>query len=178
MENKILANVEVGETFKVADIEFIKFAEENGNTVAVAKESLFDSVFGDDNNFAESVILKRLKEEVLPKIENAIGAENIVEHEVDLLSMDGSDKWGKAKCKISIPTFDFYRKHVKVFDKHKVSRWWWLATPDSTSKHCNDDWVECVAPSGILNCHDSRCGFGGVRPFLIFVSSIFVSCKE
>lgn len=178
MENKILANVEVGETFKVADIEFIKFAEENGNTVAVAKESLFDSVFGDDNNFAESVILKRLKEEVLPKIENAIGAENIVEHEVDLLSMDGSDKWGKAKCKISIPTFDFYRKHVKVFDKHKVSRWWWLSTPDSTSKHSNDDWVECVAPSGFLFYNYGDYFSLGVRPFLIFVSSIFVSCKE
>lgn len=175
---KILKIVGVGEVFKVAGFEFIKFYDENGNTVAVAKDGWFNSTFGRNNNLAESKILKRLKEEFLPKIEAAIGAENILEHEVDLLSLDGSDKWGKIKEKISIPTFDFYRKHVKVFDKHKVSDWWWLATPDTTSEHLNDDWVRCVAPSGDISNCDSYYRNFGVRPFCIFVSSISVSCGD
>ena len=176
--DKILEKVGVGEVFSVAGFEFIKFYDENGNTVAVAKDSWFNSTFGRNNNLAESKILKRLKEEVLPKIEAAIGAENVVEHEVDLLSLDGSEKWGKIKGKISLPTFDFYRKHVKIFDKHKVNGWWWLATPDTTSEHLNDDWVRCVSPNGIIDYNYCNFRNSGVRPFLIFVSSISVSCED
>ena len=177
---KTLAEIKIGETFKVADIEFIKFADENGHTVAVAKESVFDSRFGDNNNFAESRVKSRLETEILHKIEGAVGAENIVEHEVDLLSLDGDDKWGKVKCKISIPTFDFYRHNVKVFDKYKINEWWWLATPVSTGTHCNDYWTLCVSPLGHFG-NFSYGYYGGVRPFIIFVSSISVisvSCEE
>jgi hypothetical protein len=174
---KILAEIANGELFEVAGIEFIKFADENGQTIAVAKDSLFDSHFGDENNnFAESIIKSRLEKEILTKIEKEIGAENILEHEVDLLSLDGDDKWGKIKCRISIPTFDFYRANVKIFDKHKLDAWWWLATPDTTSAHYNDVWVRCVAPRGHIDDFDYGSVIG-VRPFLVFSSSISVSYK-
>ena len=177
---KTLAEIKTGEIFKVADIEFIKFADENGHTIAVAKEGLFFSRFGNDNNFAKSIVKQRLDSEILPKIEKAIGAENIIEHEVDLLSLDGDDKWGKAKCKISIPTFDFYRNNVKIFDKHLLNDWWWTATPNTTATHYNDDWVCCVSPRGYfsINYYNDD---NAVRPFMIFVSSISVisvSCEE
>ena len=175
---KTLAEIEIGEIFKVADIEFIKFADENGRTVAVAKDSVFNTRFGSNNNFAESIVKQRLDSEILPKIEKVIGAENIIEHEVDLLSLDGDDKWGKSKCKISIPTFDFYRHNVKIFDKYKLDHRWWLAPPDTTAKHYKDWWTVCVSPPRFF----SRCyyGDGAVRPFMIFVSSISVisvSCE-
>lgn len=178
---KTLAEIKIGETFKVADIEFIKFADENGHTIAVAKDSVFNSQFGENNNFAESVVKSRLETEILPKIESVVGTENIVEHEVDLLSLDGDDKWGKVKCKISIPTFDFYRHNVKIFDKYKLGKWWWLATPDTTSKHYCDDWTVCVSPHGDVNRGLSFYYDYCVRPFIIFVSSISVisvSCEE
>lgn len=177
---KTLAEIKIGETFKVADIEFIKFADRDGNTVAVAKDSVFSSTFGKDNNYAKSTIKRRLENEFLPKIEQAVGTENIVEHEVDLISLDGDDKWGKTTCRISIPTFDFYRQNVKIFDKYMLDEWWWLATPETTKKHHNDIWITCVSPHGfIINFiyFNSR----GVRPFMIFVSSISVisvSCEE
>lgn len=175
---KTLAEIENGELFEVAGIKFVKFSDENGQTVAVAKDLVFYSRFGNNNNFAESAVKKRLEKEILPKIEKEVGAENIVEHEVDLLSLDGDDKWGKVKCKISIPTFDFYRRNVKVFDKYNPNVLWWLATPDTTSAHYNDDYSSCVAPRGGINgngyCSNNR----GVRPFLIFLSSISVSCEE
>ena len=178
---KTLAEIKIGETFKVADIEFIKFADENGNTIAVAKESVFISRFGDNNNFAESLVKSRLESEMLPKIAEAIGEKNIVEHDVDLLSLDGDDKWGKVKCKISLPTFDFYRHNIKIFDKYKLNKWWWLATAETTSNHYCDDWVVCVSPRGGIDDRISYCNYYGVRPFVIFVSSISVisvSCEE
>ena len=177
---KTLAEIKTGETFKVADIEFIKFADRDGNTIAVTKDSVFNSIFGKDNNFSKSTLKDRLENEILSKIEKAVDAGNIVEHEVDLLSLDGDDKWGKTTCRISIPTFDFYRQHVKIFDKYKLDEWWWLATPESTKKHCNDSWITCVSPHGNISGHYYDYCYG-VRPFMIFVSSISVisvSCEE
>ncbi|MBR2870074.1 MAG: hypothetical protein IKB98_01650 [Clostridia bacterium] len=178
MKKEILANIKDGEIFSIAGVEFIKFFDKDGITTAVAKNSLGDYRFGDNNNFAESSIKKMLEKEFLPKLEKEIGAENIVGHEVDLLSLDGSDKWGKINCKVSLPTFDFYRQNVKTFDKHKLDNWWWLVTPDTTSEHYDDNWLVCVSPHGnFYNNYFSNNNFG-VRPFLTFVSSISISCEE
>ena len=171
-----LSDVKVSGLFKVAGIEFIKFSQDGNRTVAVAKDSLFNSAFGDDNNFAKSKILKRLQEDVLPKIEAEVGAENVLEFETDLLSLDGSDLHGKVTSKIGLPTFDFYRQNVKVFDEHKLDAWWWLATPDTTEEHVNNHWVVCVSPRGCIIYGGYFHGNSrGVRPFLIFESSISVS---
>ena len=179
MKKEILSNIKDGELFSIAGIEFIKFSDKDGITTAVAKDSIGDYRFGDNNNnFAESYIKKMFEEEFLPKLEKEIGAENIVEHEVDLLSLDGSDKWGKVNCKASLPTFDFYRQNVKIFDKYKLDDWWWLVTPDSTSEHYNDFWVVCVSPDGDFDDGIYDLNDIGVRPFLTFVSSISISCEE
>lgn len=177
MKKEILSNVKDGEIFSIAGVEFIKFSDKNGITTAVAKDSLGDRRFGTNNNYAKSDIREWLEEEFLPKIEAEIGAENILEHEVDLLSLDGSDKWGKVNCKVSLPTFDFYRQNVKVFDKHKLKDWWWLVTPDSTNEHYSDNWIVCVSPSGYVVSYDYYFNLG-VRPFFTFISSISISIEE
>ena len=178
MENnkRTLAELAAGEIFKIGDMEFMKICDENGGTAAVTKNILFRSAFGENNNFAESKVLKRLKKEILSKIEAEAGADNVQEFETDLISLDGSTKWGKLKSKISLVTFDFYRKHVKIFDTCKPDTWWWTATPDTTSEHICDDWIVCVSPRGSISFdfYDYYCS--GVRPFCIFNSSISVSC--
>ncbi len=172
-----LTEVITGKTFKIGDVEFIKFAEENGEVTAVAKECVFRSQFGKNNDFKESEILKRLTTEFLPKIAESTGEENIVAHRVDLTSLDGLKTHGETVCKVSIPTFDFYRANVSIFDKYKLDTWWWLATPDTTSEHLNNSWISCVSPDGDIYINDYH-GSIGVRPFLKFVSSIFVSVEE
>lgn len=172
-----LSEIANGKTFKIGDVEFIKFTEENGETTAVLKDCVYRSEFGKNNNFAKSKVLEKLKKEFLPKITEIIGEENILEHNVDLTSLDGLKTYGSIKSKISIPTFDFYRANVEMFDKYKVDSWWWLATPDTTPEHYNDSWISCVTPDGDLNC-DYCSHHGGVRPFLKFVSSISVSYEE
>lgn len=173
-----LSEVKNAETFKIAGIEFIKFSEENGEVVAVAKDCLYKSAFGRNNNLAESKILKELQKNVLPKIEAEVGAENVLEFETDLLSLDGSDLHGKVRSKISLPTFDFYRQNVKIFDRYKQDDWWWLSTPDSTEEHVNNNWIVCVSPRGRIDYDYYFRGYIGVRPFLRFVSSISVSCED
>ncbi len=176
---KLLKEIGNEKTFEIAGIEFIKFAEIDGVVYAVTKDSLFDSEFGKNNNYADenNKIRKKLETEILPKIEQAVGAENVLEFETDLTSLDGLTTYGKYKSKVSLPTFDFYRANVKTFAKYKLKKWLWLATPDSTPEHNNDCWTVCVAPSGDVS--GSSCDYGsGVRPFWNFVSSISVSCEE
>ncbi len=173
-----LNEVQVSKTFKVAGIEFIKFSEDNGRTVAVARDIQFKSYFGKNNNLSGSDVLKKLQNEMLPKIEAAIGAENVLEFETDLLSLDGSREYGVCKSKVALTTIDFYRNNRKVFDKYPVKDWWWLATPDSTSEYGMEDFILCVSPSGSINGINSIYIHIGVRPFYIFNSSISVSCEE
>ena len=173
-----LSEIKRGNTFSIAGMEFIKFDDKNGQTIAVNKDILFRSAFGKDNNFAQSEILKKLENNILPKISAEIGEENICEFETDLVSLDGSKKHGKIRSKVSLPTFDFYRNNVEIFDKYNPDCWWWLATPDTTSDHLSDDWIVCVSPLGDFDFNIYYYNYGGVRPFWIFVSSISVSCEE
>ena len=169
-----LSDIEAGETFKIGDIEFIKFSNENGVTTAITKDILFESKFGESNNLAESEIINKLTNDFLPKIEAEISAGNVLEFETDLTTLDGLKPYGTMTSKISIPTLDFYRKNVDIFDKYKVNKWWWLATPESAKPHDEPNYVLCVSPSGNISFNYYGNDIG-VRPFLRFVSSISVS---
>ena len=160
-----LSEIKNGKTFSIAGIEFIKFFDKDGVTAVVSKDAVFDCEFGKNNNFAESDILKKLCADILPKLEAEVGEENIKKFELDLTSLDGLDTYGKIKTKIGLPTYDFYRNNVKIFDEHKLNDWWWTATPDTTKEHLNDYWITCVSPIGTFinyGYYNNR----AVRPFL------------
>lgn len=179
MSNKIkLAEVENGKIFKIGDVEFIKFSNENGKVEVVTKYIIFNSTFGNDNDFAKSDILKRLNDEFLPKVAAIVGEENICEFKTDLTTLDGLKPYAPLLSKISLPTLDFYRKNVEIFDKYNPDSWWWLATPESAKPHSRPSWTVCVSPRGDIGYDGYYSGSGGVRPILNFVSSIFVSCEE
>jgi len=173
-----LADVKDGETFKVGGIEFIKFPSVDGMTPAVAKDILFTSRFGDSNSLAESTVLKKLQEELLPKIIADVGEESLCTIKADLTTLDGLKPYADLESLISLPTLDFYRANVKIFDQYKVNKWWWLATPESAQPHDAPDWVVCVAPSGYVSYFHYSRDSNGVRPFLLFESSIFESSEK
>lgn len=170
-----LLNVKDGDTFKIAGIEFIKFPDKDGVTPVVTRNILFNSRFGDNNDLRSSDVLKRLKEEVLPKICAAIGEDNVCTFPTDLTTWDGLKPYGVMEDKISLPTMDFYRENVEIFDKYPVKNWWWLATPETAHPHCDPDWILCVSPRGDINNDIYDNDDNGVRPILIFKSSIFGS---
>ena len=171
-----LADIPVGGTFKVGAMEFLAL-EQNGETTAViSKKVLKTMVFGNTNNFDGSSAddyCKEFAEDIFEKI----GTENVVEHSVDLTSNDGLKDYGAVNRMVSLLTADRYRKYVNVLDQHKTDTWWWLATPYSTERHGNDNWVLCVSPSGDILTGNVDYNYDGVgvRPFCILKSSIFVS---
>ncbi|MBQ7976270.1 MAG: hypothetical protein IJ300_11350 [Clostridia bacterium] len=165
---------ERGKTINVAGYKLICFPRVDGAVDVVAKDPVFRMQFSKkNNNLAESLILKKLQKEFLPKIAEAVGEENILEFETDLRTLDGLRPYENLKSKVSIPTFDFVRDNVDVFDEHPVDDWWWTATPDSAKPHYNPTWVVCVSPFGFIY-HNLYGNYSrGVRPFLRFASSIF-----
>lgn len=177
-ENKkvLFASVPDGGLFKIGTTDYIKFHSVNGKTPIVARDILFTSRMGNSNDFRSSVILKKLQEEHLPKIIKAVGEENVLTFKTDITTLDGLKPYADMESKVSLPTFDFYRANVEIFDQYPVGDWWWLATPYTAQPHYSPVWNVCVSPSGGINGGD--CYYdGGVRPFYILNSSIFGSCE-
>ena len=172
--NKAKFNVADKATFTVAGIEFIKFPEVNGKVTVVARDILFNSRFGDNNDFTNSEIREKLAE-ILKKIKSEVGAENVCSFETDLTALDGLRPYPALESEISIPTFDFVRQNVEIFDMYPVDDYWWTATPDSAQPHANPYLVTCVSPRGGIFYRDGIFNYGGVRPFLIFESALFES---
>ena len=178
-ENKkaIFPAVKDGETFTIAGMEFIKFSSVDGKTPVVMKNIAFNSRFGNNNDLRSSDVLQKMEAEILPKIIEAVGEENLCTVKTDLTTLDGLTPYGTMESLISLPTLDFYRANVSIFDKYNPKRWWWLATPESAQSHEDPYWILCVAPSGLI--YGNRfSNFRGVRPFCIFKSSIFESSEN
>lgn len=163
---------EAGNTFEMAGLKWTVLAVTEKGYMCLA-ERLEDRMrFGSNNDWKESKIRQYLNGEFLKKLGAEIGAENIVEFERDLLSIDGQTEYGFCMDKVSLLNVDEYRKYRKHIPN--ADYWWWLITADSTP--CNDDaeWIRVVSPSGrILNSHFDY--YRGVRPVCIFLSAIFES---
>ena len=133
-----------------------------------------DSAFGaENNNYAESIV-DSLCGAFANAIADAVGADNVLEHDVDLTTLTGVKDYGSVRRHASLLTLARYQKYVDILDRHKPDRWWWLATANATKRHENERWVLCVSPSGYIN--NGNCDVDcGVRPFCILKSDIFVS---
>ena len=173
--NQKLADVAVGETFKVGKYEFIVLEHSKETTAVILKKLLFEEKqFGKNNNYDGSFV-DSLCNEFADKLAGIIGNAAIVEHTVDLTADDGLKDYGKIKRRVSLITAEQYRRYVEIFDKHKIDAWWWLTTAYSTPTHNAPNWVKCVSPSGYFSNY-FYCYFNcGVRPFCILKSNIFVS---
>ena len=175
MEEKVLFNgIKDGETFEVAGMTFVKFPDTDGKTPVVMRGIAFGSRYGECNDLRKSPIMDRLQSEILPKIVEAVGEENVCTFETDLTCLDGLSPYGTMTSRISLPTMDFYRRHVAIFDAHNPDVWWWLATPESAEPHYSPNLSLCVSESGYLS-GNHYCIGNGVRPFCILKSHIFVS---
>lgn len=166
-----LLSLKAGEIFKVDGVEYIVLEQLDGNqTTVIRKDLLEDNMeFDSDNNdWKTSSIREYLNGEYLEEIEKAFGKDRIVEHTVDLLSLDGLDDYGMSADKVSLLTIDQYRKYRKILGGN-LDSWWWLITPDSTPSGDSLRYVQCVLSVGFVGYRD--CGYGrGVRPFFILQS--------
>ena len=172
-QQKQAKDLQMKESISVAGITWSKFAEDSeGNAYMLADEKIYDMKFGENNDWRESPIRKKLYEELYIKIVDELGADAVVTIQTDLFSHDGLRDYGKCEDMVSLLTYDLYRnnrENIKGFEE-----WFWLSTPDSTPSGCSSVGVLCVYSGGGVGygwCDSS----GAVRPFFILKSSIFVS---
>lgn len=174
LKNKKLSEFAPGKVFTDCDgVEYIVCEHfDDGTTGVVTKDSLSTTMsFGKNNNWKNSKRREWLNNEYYDKLSQKFGAENIIPHKVDLLSMDGYNDYGISEDMISDMTFDSYRKYHKHIGDCGIS--YYLATPDSTPSGYGVSNVRYVRGGGGVGC----CGCdwdGGVRPFFKLKSSIFV----
>ena len=174
-----LSTLKPGEVFRSNNVEYIVLEQlENGSTAVIRKELLEDTMKfdSDNNNWKISSIRRYLNGDYLKELNDVFGEDNIIEHTVNLLSLDGLDDYGISTDKVSLLNIDQYRKYRRVIGENK-DKWWWLLTPDSTPIGCGSGDVQCVRSDGDVD-YDWCDNSGAVRPFFILKSSIFVSCEE
>lgn len=170
------AEVKENTTITVADTEFIVLEKKDNYVLCLTRDFAFKNKKFDksSNNYATSDVKEKLDNEFLPKLIESVGADNILDVDIDLTSDDGLDDYGSVKDKIGLLTDSMYRKYNRIIENYPVHNWWWLATPYSTPHRGYSSLVRCVRNYGSLfsgNCFSNY----GVRPFCIFSSAIFES---
>ena len=172
-----LSLLKSSDVFEKNGVEYIVCEQlENGITAVVRKDCLDKAMsFGDDNNWKESKWREYLNDGYLKELEAAFGTENIVDHEMDLTSLDGYDDYGVSVDKVSAMDIDRYRKYHKYIGDTGVVHY--LSTPDSTPSGYGSSCVQCVLRGGGVGYGDCVWD-GGVRPFFTLKSDILVSLKE
>lgn len=169
-----LSAIAEGGIFKIGKHDFAVLEHLDGHTVVIKKDKYgADVKFGKNNNYDGSnvdEICNRFADEIAA----IIGAENMLEFELDLTANDGMKCYGSVKRRMALRTADMQRKYAYIFDK--LPKFWeWLATAYSTPKHEDSTSVECVSPHGYVGYDCSFYYCSGVRPFCILKSDIFVS---
>ena len=174
-----LSTLKPGETFKVGEHDFIVLKQGEEVTHVISKDFMAENIEFDENtrDYKKSNLKKVIERDIQPLIEKEVGTDNIIEHEVDLTSVDMQNEFGTYMCKVRPITFDEARKYNDLFANEEMPDWYWTCTPWSTEKRGWRYSIAVVSPSGLIYFFVCRC-VCGVRPFCILKSNIFVSKGE
>lgn len=174
-KRKIDVEPKTGNQFELAGLKWKIIDVLDLGCMCLAEKSESTRFDPDINDWRISELRQHLNSDLLEKIENEIGEENVIGFERNLLSVDGQKEYEKCKDKVSMLALDEYRKYRSLIPNEEY--YWWLLTPWSTP--CNEyyKWTAVVLPSGSIDynvCIDSY----GVRPVCIFSPSIFESKEK
>jgi len=167
--DKPLGKVAPGKTVKIGKREYIVLGHGTDTTALITKEFVKEARFDEKTgDYAASEIRQFLNNNFYKELCNAVGADNVVKHTVNLTANDGTGKGNYVKDNVSLLTADLYRRYREYLPAY--GNWWWLATPFSKEDGYALS-VCCVRGDGALGWDD--CGWSsGVRPFCILSSSI------
>ena len=162
---------------KIAKIGDYKFIVLKNNATTGTVELILENILGENTEFGENSdfkgsTVKKILDAFAEEIEKIVGAENLIEHNVDLTALDGLKEYGSTKAKMSLLTLAQYQEYVETLDEYKLDKGWGLATPYSTPKHGYKQMALCVSPGGVISSYYCDRNFG-VRPFCILKSNIF-----
>lgn len=178
-KNKVeLSALAPGDVFEIGKNDFIVLEQMSFKTKVISKNFMAEDIVYDENSrdYNESNLKKVIEDKIQPIIESEVGENNLVEHTVELTSVDMQHEFDDCKCKVRPITFDEARKYNNLLPNKELDDWWWTCTPWSTAER---EWkynVGLVSSAGHICNGDCNC-LGGVRPVCILKSNIFVSKK-
>lgn len=152
--------------FDICGVPCTKLKEENGKTYCHVCEPLFDSTFGDNNNYKLSDVRNRVLTCGFANDLKEKYGDKLVPISMDLTSLDGLHDYGclNGEDLLAIPNINLYREcreNVLCSDRS-----WWLSTPDSIPSGTGASYVLCVRDDG--SAYWGCIGYArDVRPFFI-----------
>lgn len=178
-KNKVkLSTLAPGDVFEIGKNDFIVLEQMSFETKVISKDFMAENIVYDEDSrdYNESNLKKVIEDEIQPIIESEVGENNLVEHTVELTSVDMQHEFDDCECKVRPITFDEARKYNNLLPNKELDDWWWTCTPWSTEERGCSYSITVVSSAGdFVNnyCYSS----GGVRPVCILKSNIFVSKK-
>ena len=178
-KNKVeLSTLAPGDVFEIGENDFIVLEQMSSGAKVISKDFMAEDVVYDEDSrdYDKSNLKKVIEDEIQPIIESEVGEDNLVEHIVELTSVDMQQEFRACECKLRPITFDEARKYNNLLPNKDLDDWWWTCTPWSTAERGCKYSMAVVSSAGDVS--RSRCyGNGGVRPVCILKSNIFVSKK-
>ena len=178
-KNKVeLSTLAPGDVFEIGKNDFIVLEQIGAEAKIISKNFMAEDIVYDEDSrdYNESNLKKVIEDKIQPIIESEVGENNLVEHTVELTSVDMQHEFDDCKCKVRPITFDEARKYNNLLPNKELDDWWWTCTPWSTTERGWKYGMAVVSSAG--NVCDYICGsISGVRPFCILKSNIFVSKK-
>jgi hypothetical protein len=178
-KNKVeLSTLAPGDVFEIGKNDFIVLEQIGAEVKIISKNFMAKNVVYDktSRDYNKSNLKEMIEDKIQPIIESEVGENNLVEHTVELTSVDMQHEFDDCKCKVRPITFDEARKYNNLLPNKDLDDWWWTCTPWSTEERGCSYSITLVSSAGdvsIGHC-SSR---SGVRPVCILKSNIFVSKK-
>lgn len=171
-----LSELDPGDVFKIGEDDFIVLEHNYDTTTVISKGFIAENVVFDEytRDYNKSNLKKVIEKDIQPVIESEVGAENLVEYDNSLLSVDNQKEFEPCRAKVMPPNFGFVRRFNNLIVNKNLDDWWWTCTPWSTADRGLKYSITVVSPSGYVSDYICSSLFG-VRPVCILKSNIFVS---
>ena len=161
----------IGDTFILANLKWtILKALDNGYVCLANSMDVRMQFYPSGNDWEDSGLRKFLNNEFLKTLLGEVGEENILPFERNLISLDGRTEYGTCEDKVSLLSFDEYRKYRDLIPYD--DKWWWLLTPWNTCRRKDKRNVITVSPVGEIGSFSCAVR-KGIRPVCVFSSEIF-----
>lgn len=177
--NTKLCEVKPGTVIPFGGMDWIVLESEENMTRLLAKESIENMPFDEDNsnNWTNSSLRAYLNGEFLETlVANGANPNAFLQDTYSLIADDGLDDYGSSIDCVGLLSVDQYRKYRRIISN--LDDWWWLITPYSVESNGYSHSVRNVRTDGALISYFAAAGNYGVRPALTLKSNIFLSTES
>lgn len=162
---KTIKDYHQGEHFVYGKKNCMVLEHMEDGTLCMVLDEVFESEFGESNNFAESKLREKLNGDYLDEwVKDGAAKEELALMQVDLTANDGLKDYSTCECFLAPRTCDQHRKYRYLIPNPKRN-WEWTATAYSTKENGYLDSAYLVTAAGALSYGYSVVySANGVRP--------------